>query len=185
VDPETHEVVRRVGPFNNVIRPFTVNASHTLCFVNVDDLLGFEVGDLRTGRLLCRVEVPGFAQGEVKRHGCPSHGAGLTPDEKELWVVDAFNQRLHVFDATRIPPDYVASVALQVDQPGWVTFTIRGDYAYPSTGEVIDTKTKRIVAHLRDEEGRQVQSEKLLEIDVADGVPVRSGDQFGVGRSAR
>jgi DNA-binding beta-propeller fold protein YncE len=36
-----------------------------------------------------------------------------------------------------------------------------------------------------DEEGRQVQSEKLLEIDFSDGVPVRAGDQFGVGRLER
>jgi hypothetical protein len=107
---------------------------------------------------------------------------GLTPDEKELWVVDGFNQRLHVFDATVMPPVYRASIELLVDQPGWVTFSLDGAYAYPSTGEVIDTKTRKIVAHLKDEEGRQVQSEKLVEIDFASGVPVRAGDQFGVGR---
>jgi len=33
-------------------------------------------------------------------HGCPSHGIGLTPDEKEIWVTDAHNRRLHLFDAT-------------------------------------------------------------------------------------
>ena len=66
-----------------------------------------------------------------------------------------------------------------------VTFTLRGDYAYPSTGEVIDPKTKKIVTHLKDEQGHDVQSEKLLEIDWAGGEPVRNGDQFGVGRAAR
>jgi hypothetical protein len=69
-----------------------------------------------------------------------------------------------------------------VDQPGWVTFSLDGDYAYPSTGEVIDTRTRKIVAHLKDEQGRPVQSEKLLEIDFAGQAPVRAGDQFGVGR---
>ena len=48
-DPRTHKVVKRVGPFGNAIRPFTVNGRQTLCFVNVNGLLGFEVGDLRTG----------------------------------------------------------------------------------------------------------------------------------------
>jgi hypothetical protein len=81
-----------------------------------------------------------------------------------------------------MPPVYRASIELLVDQPGWVTFSLDGAYAYPSTGEVIDTKTRKIVAHLKDEEGRQVQSEKLVEIDFASGVPVRAGDQFGVGR---
>jgi hypothetical protein len=99
--------------------------------------------------------------------------------------VDGANQRLHVFDATAMPPRYLTSIELVVDQPGWVTFSLDGRTAYPSTGEVIDTRTRKIVAHLRDEEGRQVQSEKLLEIDFAEGIPVRAGDQFGVGRVAR
>jgi len=178
----THEIVQRVGPFTSAIRPFTVNSDGTLCFVNVNGLLGFEVGDVRTGKMLHRVEVPGYSPGPVKRHGCPSHGVGLTPDEKELWVVDGPNQRLHVFDATVLPPRYQASIELLVDQPGWVTFSLDGKTAYPSTGEVIDTRSRKIVAHLRDEEGRQVQSEKLLEIDFAGSIPVRAGDQFGVGR---
>jgi len=181
-DPATHEIVHRVGPFRAPIRPFTVNSAGTLAFVNLNGLLGFEVGDVLAGKMLHRVEVPGYRPGPVKRHGCPSHGVGLTPDEKELWVVDGFNQRLHVFDATVMPPAYLASVELLVDQPGWVTFSLDGAYAYPSTGEVIDTKTRKIIAHLKDEQGRQVQSEKLLEIDFAAGVPVRAGDQFGVGR---
>jgi DNA-binding beta-propeller fold protein YncE len=184
-DPATHEIVQRVGPFHGPIRPFTVNAAGTLAFVNLNGLLGFEVGDVLAGKMLHRVEVPGYRPGPVKRHGCPSHGVGLTPDEKELWVVDGFNQRLHVFDATVMPPAYLASIELLVDQPGWVTFSLDGTYAYPSTGEVIETKTRKIVAHLKDEEGRQVQSEKLLEIDFAGGVPVRNGDQFGVGRASR
>ena len=86
-DTKTHKVIDKVGPFAAAIRPFTVNGAQTLCFVNVNELLGFEVGDLKTGKKLHRVEVPGFKKGPVKRHGCPSHGIGLTPDEKELWVV--------------------------------------------------------------------------------------------------
>ena len=82
----------------------------TLCFVNVNDLLGFEVGDLASGEKLHRVEVPGFEKGPAKRHGCPSHGIGLTPDEKELWLTDAHNSRLHIFDATVMPPRQLASI---------------------------------------------------------------------------
>jgi hypothetical protein len=77
-DTETHTVVKTVGPFANSIRPFTVNGSNTLCFVNINGLLGFEVGDIRTGRKLHRVEVEGYQQGPVKRHGCPSHGRSGT-----------------------------------------------------------------------------------------------------------
>ena len=63
-----------------------------------------------------------------------------------------------------------------------MTFSLDGKFAYPSTGEVIDTKTKKIVAALKDEKGREVHSEKMVEIHFEDGVPVRAGDQFGVGR---
>src|ERR1041385_9373912 len=93
-DTRTHKVARTVGPFGNVIRPFTVNGKETLVFVNVNGLLGFEVGDLRTGEKLHRVEVQGYQQGPVKRHGCPSHGIAMTPDEKELWVADCANSAI-------------------------------------------------------------------------------------------
>jgi DNA-binding beta-propeller fold protein YncE len=177
----SHTAARRVGPFTNSVRPFTVNAAQTRCYVCINDLLGFEVGDITTGKKLVRVEVPGFEKGPVKRHGCPSHGIGLTPDESEIWVSDATNQRVHVFDATVMPPQKVASIELR-DEPGWVTFTIDGTLAYPSTGEVIDTKSREIVATLTDEEGRPVMSEKMLEIDFRGAEPVRAGDQFGIGR---
>lgn len=180
-DTATHTISREVGPFGSAIRPFTINGRQTLCFVNVNGLLGFEVGDLTTGRKLYRVEVQGFVAGIPKRHGCPSHGIGLTPDEQELWICDAVNQRMHIFDATVMPPKQVASVAVR-DQPGWITFSLDGKLAYPSTGEVIDVGTRKIVAALADERGGPVHSEKLVEIDFAGGVPVRAGDQFGIGR---
>jgi hypothetical protein len=180
-DTRTHKVVGKVGPFAAPVRPFTVNGAQTLCFVNVNGLLGFEVGDLKTGKKLHTVEVKGFKKGPVKRHGCPSHGIGLTPDEKELWVCDAHNSRVHVFDATSMPPRQGPSIALR-EQPGWVTFSLDGKFAYPSTGEVIDTRTKKIVARLTDEKKREVHSEKMVEIHFRGGVPVRAGDQFGLGR---
>ena len=182
-DAKEHKIVREVGPFGNVVRPFTINGAGTLCFVNVNELLGFEVGDLRTGKALHRVEVQGYKKGPIKRHGCPSHGVGLTPDETELWLCDAHNQSLHVFDATVMPPKQVKTIKL-LDEPGWVTFTIDGKYAYPSTGQVIDVRKKEINATLRDEHQNQVQSEKMIEIDLgADGKVVRVGDQFGIGRT--
>jgi DNA-binding beta-propeller fold protein YncE len=180
-DTKEHKAAATCGPFSASIRPFTVNAAQTLCFVNVNELLGYEIGDLKSGKKLHRVEVEGYKKGPVKRHGCPSHGIGLTPDEKEIWLCDAFNSRLHVFDVTELPGKQKESIALR-EQPGWVTFSLDGKWAYPSTGEVIDTKSKKIVTALKDEKGREVHSEKMIEIHFKDGTPVRNGDQFGVGR---
>lgn len=180
-DPSVHKAVRTVGPFTDNIRPFTVNGTQTRCYVNLDKLLGFEIGDLKTGRKLHRVEVQGYAMGPVKRHGCPSHGVGLTPDEKEIWVTDGHNNRLHIFDNTVEPPRQVASILLR-EQPGWITFSLDGVYAWPSTGDVIDVATRKIVTGLTDENGAQVHSEKMVEIHMREGKPVRAGDQFGLGR---
>jgi DNA-binding beta-propeller fold protein YncE len=180
-DAASHTVTTKVGAFGNVIRPFTVNGRQTLCFVNVDGLLGFEVGDLKAGKMLHRVEVQGFSQGPVKRHGCPSHGIALSPDESELWLADAANSRVHIFDATSMPPKQIASIVVR-DQPGWITFSLDGRYAYPSTGDIIDAKTKRIVGGLTDERGRAVQSEKMVDAIYAGGRLMRAGDQFGIGR---
>jgi DNA-binding beta-propeller fold protein YncE len=180
-DPSTHKVVGGVGPFSSAIRPFTINRAQTLCFVNVNGLLGFEVGDIKTGKMLHRVEVPGYDQGPIKRHGCPSHGVGLTPDEKELWLADGANSRLHIFDATVMPPKKIASIAVR-DQPGWITFSLDGRYAYPSTGEVIDTASRQVLTILGDEKTGTVQSEKVVEVVFQDGKPSRTGDQFGIGR---
>jgi DNA-binding beta-propeller fold protein YncE len=182
-DPKTDKVEQKIGPFQNVIRPFTVNGSNTLCYVNVNGLLGFEIGDVKTGKKLYTVNVEGFKNGPVKRHGCPSHGIALTPDEKELWLADGPNNYIHVYDTTVMPPKQVVNIKTS-DMPGWITFTIDGRYAIPSSGDVIDAKTKKIVYTLRDEHGQQVQSEKLLEIDFNDGKPVRNGDQFGVGKKS-
>jgi DNA-binding beta-propeller fold protein YncE len=178
---QTHTIVQKVGPFGGSIRPFTVNGARTRAYICVNGLLGFEIGDLASGTKLHRVEVTGFAVGPVKRHGCPSHGIGLTPDEKEVWVVDAFNQQVHVFDNSVEPPKQGQSIAVR-EQPGWITFSLDGKFGYPSTGEVIDVTSKRILTALADEAGRQVHSEKMVEIDFQDGTPVAVGDQFGVGR---
>ena len=180
-DPSKHVAERTVGPFSAAIRPFTVDGRQTRCYVTVNGLLGFEIGDLKTNKPVQRVVVSGFQPGPVKRHGCPSHGVGLTPDEKEIWVVDGHNQQVHVFDITVEPPRQTTSIPLR-EEPGWITFSIDGQYAYPSTGEVIDVKTKKTLTTLSDEKGSPVLSEKMVEIDFERGKPVRTGDQFGVGR---
>jgi DNA-binding beta-propeller fold protein YncE len=180
-DPSTDAVVQEIGPFASVIRPFTINGSQTKVYVNVNDLLGFEVGDLKTGKLLQHVEVPGFEKGEVKRHGCPSHGIALSPDEKELWLADGHNSAIHVFDMTVPTPRLVATIKVR-DQPGWITWSLDGRHVWPSTGEIIDAKTKKIVTTLTDEEHRVVQSEKIVEVVFDGNTVVRAGDQFGMGQ---
>jgi DNA-binding beta-propeller fold protein YncE len=180
VDTKTNDVSLKVGPFANFVRPFTINANESTVYVTVDSLLGFEVGDLHSGNKLKQVLVEGWTTGPVRRHGNPSHGIGLTPDEKELWLCDGFNMRLHVFSATP-PYQQLTTIPLR-DMPGWITFSIDGKYAYPSSGEVIDVKKRKIVSVLQDEFNNNVASEKMIEIDFDGKKVAKTGDQFGIGR---
>ena len=179
-DANTHTIVQKAGPFGNFIRPFTVNGKETLVFATVDSLLGFEVGNLHTGKVLQRIVVEGWNMGPVRRHGNPSHGIGLTPDEKEIWLADGHNMRMHVFSATP-PYAQLTTIPLQ-DMPGWITFSLDGKYAYPSSGEVIDVKRRKVLTILQDEHYNNVSSEKLVEVHFTGNKLVAAGDQFGVGR---
>ena len=179
-DAKTHTIISKVGPFYNNVRPFTINGKETLAFVTCDSLLGFEVGDLKTGKKLASVVVEGWEIGPVRRHGNPSHGIGLTPDEKELWVCDGHNMRLHIFSA--VPPYQQLSTIPVQDMPGWITFSVDGKYAYPSSGEVIDVKTRKVLMTLSDEFNNSVGSEKMVEVEFKGGKAVKAGDQFGIGR---
>jgi DNA-binding beta-propeller fold protein YncE len=181
VDAKTRTIVKEIGPFGNMVRPFTMNGRQTLLFANINDFLGFEVADLTTGQIVQHVAVPGVTAGRSPTHGIPSHGIAMTQDETEIWLADNANNNLRIFDATVMPPRLKTSVPVR-DEPGWITFGIDGRLAYPSTGDVVDVHTKQIVATLQDEHGANAESEKMLEIDFAGGKPAVAGDQFGKGK---
>ena len=182
-DPRTNSIVQTVGPFANFVRPFTVNGAGTLIYANVNDLLGFQIGDAKTGKVLHTVAVQGYgwSRDRLTGHGCPSHGVALSPDEKEVWVADGANSTVHIFDNTVMPPKQVKSVKMR-DEPFWLTFSANGKWVYASSGDIIDAASKKVIASLKDELGRDVQGEKAVEIIYQDGKLVKTVDQFGVGQ---
>jgi hypothetical protein len=95
-------------------------------------------------------------------------------------LCDGHNNAVHVFDNTVLPPKQSATIQVR-DQPGWITFSIDGTHAYPSTGEVFDTRSKKRIVALQDEARREVGSEKLLEVVFEGARPARAGNQFGLG----
>jgi len=182
-DPKTHSIVQTVGPFANFVRPFTVNGAGTLIYANVNDLLGFQIADVKTGKVLHTVSVEGYgwARERLAGHGCPSHGVALSPDEKEVWVTDGSNSTVHVFDNTVMPPKQTRSIKMR-DQPFWLTWSANGKWVYSSSGDIIDAATKQVIAGLKDELGREVQGEKAVEAIFQNGKLVKAVDQFGVGQ---
>ena len=133
--------------------------------------------DLRKGKVLHRV-----LANETAPISHRTHGAGLTPDEKELWISDQEGKKLFVFDATRMPPHQTASVDLSEGGHGWISFSLDGRYAWCHTPDVIDVKTRKVVATLRDDSGKPVSGSKFLEVQFRNGKLVQMGDQFGLGR---
>jgi DNA-binding beta-propeller fold protein YncE len=180
-DAKTGAISLRVGAFSDQVRPFTINGKETLAYVNVNHLLGVAVADLKTGKVLHEIRVPGYERGKPRAHGTAAHGIALTHDETEVWVADGPNAFAHIFDATTMPPTYKTSVKLR-DEPGWFTCSIDGKTLYASSGDVIDIRSKKIVGTLSDENGKPVESEKLIEINFENAKPVRAGDQFCFGQ---
>ncbi|HXJ59530.1 MAG TPA: hypothetical protein VNU68_23030 [Verrucomicrobiae bacterium] len=65
---------------------------------------------------------------------------------------------------------------------GWICFSLDGRYAWCHTSDVIDARTRQIVATLKDETGAPVSGSKFIEIHFRNGKVVAMGDQFGLGR---
>jgi hypothetical protein len=53
---------------------------------------------------------------------------------------------------------------------------------YAASGDIIDASTKKVIASLKDELGRDVQGEKAVEIIYQQGKLVKAVDQFGIGQ---
>lgn len=188
-DDTVLKVIEPVGEAG--VFPMTVNSAGTWAFVCLGKTVGVDVVDLAGGQVRFRLPVSGNI-----RHR--THGAALTPDEKELWVSDQDGKRLYIFDAVQVlaearkpvsgdgsgvPPKETGHVDLSIGGHGWITFSLDGRYAWCHTPDVIDAKTRQIVATLKDENGKTVCGSKFFEAVFRDGKVTAVSDQFGVGRA--
>src|SRR5271165_507492 len=139
--------------FSDHVRPFVINHNATRVYANLNNLLGFEIADVKTGEVIKRIEAPAEMWKpqwfDVKQHffghGCPSHGIALTPDESEIWVVDNINYAMLVYDNTGEWPVLKMTFPTMASAD-WITMGIDGQYAFLSSGDVVDVATKKIVA---------------------------------------
>ncbi len=196
-DTSNNQIIKKIGPLlNGGVRPFTINGSETLAFTTATGFLGFQVSSITSGQVLYTVPIAGnfpYTPGQAGPSS-PSHGISLSPDEKQVWVIDQPNSYVHVFDIAGLPSSPPVQIAnIKTTRPmtgtqagctydcmreGWLQHTLDGRYVYVGdSGDVIDTATFQSVANLEP----LYNSRVFLEIDWQNGVPVATSTRSGLG----
>jgi DNA-binding beta-propeller fold protein YncE len=190
-DTSTH-AVREIGPLVGGVRPFTVNGTNTLAFTTATEFDGFQVSSATTGKVLSTVSF-GAIPPEFP-FTTASHGISLSPDEKQLYVIDAVNKEVRVHDVSGVvggaaPTELgvipvaglsgnESSCAYDCGRDGWLQHSLDGRFVYVGdSGEVIETATRRVLTSLPT----LANTRKFLEIDWAGGVPIATSGRTGVG----
>ena len=151
IDAATEEPVWTLG-FDNGVRPigFETNAdgSTRRMFVQISDFHGFYVVDFATRREVSRVtlpELPKEKQNWDTLQGSPSHGIGVAPDGKTLWVASKVNHAVYAYSM----PDLKLLGGVDVGHhPDWLTFTPDSQRLYVANAgsnsvSVVDIATRK------------------------------------------
>ncbi len=148
------------------IRPMAIEAgpdgATKRIFVQLSDFNGFAVIDFAKQKEVVSIELPP-AKGEFETDGgratAPSHGIGVAPDGKTLWVTSIPNNAVYVYSLADVA--LVGEVALpSLKLPGhgpisavanWVTFTPDSKTVYISNAglrsvSAIDAKSMKLIA---------------------------------------
>jgi YVTN family beta-propeller protein len=151
------------------VRPMAIEAgsdgSTKRIFVQLSDLNGFAVVDFATRQEVARVklpESPAEFETDAGRAAAPSHGIGVAPNGKTLWVTSIPNNAVFVYalDDLRL----LGQIALPdlrlpgrgpiAAVPNWVTFTPDSKTIYISNAGLrsvtaIDTTAMKVIANIR------------------------------------
>ncbi|HEX4998853.1 MAG TPA: cytochrome D1 domain-containing protein [Terriglobia bacterium] len=115
--------------FNEGVRPITfdwnADGSTRNMYVNVNNYHGFVVVDFANRKELKRIELPSIpveqrAKSPSNFNNAPSHGLGVTPDGKMLWVTSRLNHAAYAYSVPDLK--YLGGVDVGAD-PDWVTFS--------------------------------------------------------------
>jgi DNA-binding beta-propeller fold protein YncE len=185
----TDRVFKRIGPLKSGVRPLTINGRETIAYTTATGLLGFQVSSIGTGRVLFTIGFgPRFPLKSASfPFSAPSHGISVTPNERQLWVLDAPNDYVHVFDVSRVPlrrPRRIADIRLahSLTGDGWIQVSRSGCFVYVGdSGDVLSAQSFKPVAYLP----ALSSTKESLEIDWRDGLPVATSTRTGLGYVTR
>jgi YVTN family beta-propeller protein len=133
-------------------------------FVQLSKLNGFAVVDFASRKEVARIKLPDQPTGfgiEERRTDAPSHGLGVAPDGKTLWVTSIFANAVFAYSLpdlkllghAKLPELRLPGRAPIGAVPNWVTFTPDSKRVYVSDAgaglvSVVDAKTMRTVANV-------------------------------------
>ncbi len=189
---QTGRLEAEVGPLVGGVRPNTLNGSDSISFTTASGFDGFQVESITQPRIrVLYTESFGACGGPFST--C-SHGISLSPDNRQLYVIDTVHKVVQVWDvhgvAEGIAPTHVGNVpvdglegeetgcAYDCGRDGWLQHTLDGRYVFAGdTGDVIETATRKVVVRIPN----LLNSRKFVEIDWSNGVPIASSGRQGVG----
>jgi YVTN family beta-propeller protein len=166
VDAQTEKVAWQLD-LDKGVRPMAIEAapdgSTSRIFAELSDLNGFAVVDFKQHKEVGRVEIPkDLVRFPKANPGTPSHGIGVSPDRKTLWVNSAPANAVVVYSLpdlkvighVPLPTTDVAGRGSFPTIPNWITFTADGATAYISNSgdrsvSAIDTKALKQIARIR------------------------------------
>lgn len=165
IDLQTDQVAWEVK-FDNGVRPMAFDSnpdgSTSRIFVQLSNFNGFAVVDFAKHAEVGRIQLPdqpgGYGASE-ERLNTPSHGIGVSPDGKSLWIGSTVANAVFEYSLPELklvghcslpnvyPPNHTPTGSV----PEWITFTPDGKFLYVSNSgarsvSAIDTRTLQIVA---------------------------------------
>ena len=187
---QTGKLQAPIGPLVGGVRPNTINGSDSIGFTTATGFDGFQVESINASSVLY-TESFGGCSGPFST--C-SHGISLSPDSKQVYVIDTVHKAVQAWDVhgvgEGIAPTHVATVpvnglegkeagcAYDCGRDGWLHHSLDGRFVFVGdSGDVIETATNRVVARIEN----LLNTRKFLEIDWQNGVPIASSGRQGIG----
>jgi YVTN family beta-propeller protein len=155
IDPATEKVAWEL-PFDNGVRPIAFernsDGSTRRLFIQLSNVHGFAVVDFATRKEVARInlpEAPPDKKPDIDQ--TPSHGIGVSPDNKSLWIDSSLNSKVYVYSLPDLK--YVGGVDVG-RTPDWLTFTPDSKKVYVSNAgansvTVIDVASLKVVTRIK------------------------------------
>jgi YVTN family beta-propeller protein len=151
IDIKTEEPAFEI-PLPGQPRPLVIDAETRRLYVQLSDLHGFIVVDLASRKVVDKVmlpDAPAGAQPLIPRTF--SHGIGIAPDRRSLWVTSLLDHSVSVYS---LPDLKRLGTTKTGDSPDWMTFNGDGTRCYVSNAgadsvSVLDVASRKELTQIR------------------------------------